>query len=137
MKTACTLASPRTLTCANPPIGLVQPKISSIRLRMTWLRVAGMSGDATVYCRPSGLARLGDVTVDRDVWRHLAFTQRFDKLDHVVGFVGAERDPLLGRSMMVDEGEGCLALGCAGRLRHVASNGQAVAVLHQDMPQVA
>src|SRR5215211_603750 len=101
MKTACTLASPRTLTCANPPIGLVQPKISSIRLRMTWLRVAGMTGDATVYCRPSGLARLGDVTVDRDVWRHLAFTQRFDKLDHVVGFVGAERDPLLGWSMRV------------------------------------
>src|SRR5258705_8715060 len=44
-------------------------------------RVAGMPGDATVDGRPAGLARLGDVTVDRDMGRHLAFTQRLDELD--------------------------------------------------------
>src|SRR5438445_12670674 len=69
--------------------------------------------------------------------RHLAFTQRLDELDHVLGLVGTERDPLPGKPMIVDEGEGCLALGCAGRLRYVAGNCQAVAVLHQDMAHIA
>src|SRR5206468_3470893 len=48
-------------------------------------RVTGMSSDATIDCRLAGLARLRDMTVDRDVGRHLAFTQRLDELDHVVG----------------------------------------------------
>ena len=37
VKAALTLARPRTFTWATPPTALVQPKISSIRLRLRWL----------------------------------------------------------------------------------------------------
>jgi len=52
----------------------------------------------------------------------------------LLGLVGAECDPLPGRPMIVDEREGCLALGCAGRLRHVAGNCEAVAVSIRTWP---
>src|SRR5882757_7457068 len=91
-------------------------------------RIAGMPRGAGVNGRPPAADVLCDVR------RHVERAHVGDKRRRVVALVGAECDPLPGRPMIVDEREGCLALGCAGRLRHVAGNCEAVAVSIRTWP---
>jgi hypothetical protein len=59
-----------------------------------------------------------------------------DEVGGVVAFVRARRQAL-AIGQFFDHRDGCLALGSAGRRRHLRRHHQAVAVLHHHMSHVA
>jgi len=59
------------------------------------------------------------------------------KLRHVIGLIRAKRDPPSSPIVAINQFQRRLPLGSARRLANTAPNRQAMAVLHQGMPDVA
>src|SRR6185437_1674172 len=102
-------------------------------------RIAAVAGRAAVDgagARPAGRDRRADMAVDGHVRGHVAVTQVLDERAHVMGLVGAQGDPSPLRAA-VQHLERRLPLGEVSGLGDNAVHGQAVAVLHQGVTQVA
>ena len=98
--------------------------------------VARMPGGASVDPGLARLAGLPDVAADGDMRGHGALPQRVHELGHVVGLVGAQRDP--PRFLAAPQHGQCrLPLGGAGSPDQRGVDDQRVGVLHQEMAHVA
>ena len=132
VKAQPTRSRPRNLVFSCPPIVFLQPKASSIRLRMRWLTAY----PACRVVRPS-IADERPLVFCATCGHCVHRAQFIDEVLGVVGFVGAQRDRLRPIGARLDHVQRRNPFRMAVGPSQTGVDQKAVAVLHQRMPHEA